>query len=68
MEESKGAVVPALVEGPELVSQSAPAANGMRVTAAAELDRLADNLDRNSIAKNTKRSYRADWTSWLVFC
>jgi site-specific recombinase XerD len=40
----------------------------MRVTAAAELDRLADNLDRNSIAKNTKRGYRADWTSWLVFC
>jgi site-specific recombinase XerD len=68
MEESKGAVVPALVEGPELVSQSAPAASGMRVTAAAELDRLADNLDRNSIAKNTKRGYRADWTSWLVFC
>jgi site-specific recombinase XerD len=40
----------------------------MVATAAGELDRLADVLDSNSIAANTKRGYRSDWTSWLVFC
>ena len=34
----------------------------------AELDRLADGLDRNAIAKNTARNYRSDWTCWLAFC
>jgi site-specific recombinase XerD len=33
-----------------------------------ELDRLADAFDRNSVAKNTARSYLSDWASWLDFC
>jgi site-specific recombinase XerD len=32
------------------------------------LDRLADDLDRNSIATNTRRSYLSDLASWLAFC
>ncbi len=34
----------------------------------ADLDRLADSLDLNSIAESTQRSYRSDWRSWLSFC
>jgi site-specific recombinase XerD len=26
------------------------------------------SLDQNSLAKNTRRSYRSDWVSWLAFC
>jgi integrase len=33
-----------------------------------QLDRLADELDRNSIALNTRKSYVSDWASWLAFC
>jgi len=33
-----------------------------------ELDRLADTLEENCIAKNTRRSYVSDWSSWLGFC
>jgi site-specific recombinase XerD len=32
------------------------------------LDRLADDLDQNSIATNTRRSYLSDLASWLAFC
>ena len=32
------------------------------------LDRLADDLDQESIAKNTRTSYLSDWASWLYFC
>jgi site-specific recombinase XerD len=56
MQEIKGALVPSL------------GAAGLPLVALEELDRLADALDRNSVAKNTKRSYRSDWTSWLAFC
>ena len=38
---------------------------GLPDITAAELDRLADDLDRNSIAINTRRSYLSDWASWL---
>jgi hypothetical protein len=55
-------------DGRDLAIRYAPAASRMKATAAEELDRLADVLDLNSIAANTKRGYRADWTSWLVFC
>lgn len=33
-----------------------------------QLDRMADEFDRNSLAKNTRRSYVSDWASWLTFC
>jgi len=55
MQDSKGAVV----------SLEAP---GLPAATAEMLDSLADEFDRNSIAKNTWRSYVSDWASWLAFC
>ena len=43
------------------------AAHGQWATAE-DLDRMADEFDRESLAKNTRRSYRSDWVSWLAFC
>jgi site-specific recombinase XerD len=72
MDESKGDLVsspssehilPYAVRQPEI--QYAP--HGQWATAQ-HLDRLADDLDRNSIAINTRRSYVSDWSSWLAFC
>lgn len=72
VEESARAGVPALGERMDLTTRCAPhgewVASRMPVTAAEELDRLGDRLDANSVASKTKRSYRSDWTSWLVFC
>jgi len=56
MQPSKGALVSAL-EVP-----------GLSVVGIEDLDRLADEFDRNSLAKNTRRSYVSDWASWLDFC
>jgi hypothetical protein len=56
MQDSKGALVPSL-EVP-----------GLPVATVEVLDRLADEFDRNSIARNTRRSYVSDWASWLAFC
>jgi site-specific recombinase XerD len=56
MQDSKGALVPSL-EVPSLP-----------VATVEDLDRLADEFDRNSIARNTRRSYLSDWASWLAFC
>jgi integrase len=56
MQDSKGALVPSL-EVP-----------GLPVATVEDLDRLADEFDRNSIARNTRRSYLSDWASWLAFC
>jgi site-specific recombinase XerD len=41
---------------------------GLPAASIDELDRRADEFDRNSLAKNTLRSYRSDWVSWLTFC
>jgi len=56
MQDSKGALVPSLE------------VRGLPVATAEDLDRLADEFDRNSLASNTRRSYVSDWTSWLAFC
>jgi site-specific recombinase XerD len=56
MQDTKGALVPAL-EVP-----------GLAIVTVEVLDRLADDLDQESIAKNTRKSYLSDWTSWLAFC
>jgi site-specific recombinase XerD len=56
MQDSKGALVPSV------------AALGLLDATTDALDRLADDLDQNSIAKNTRRSYVSDWASWLAFC
>jgi len=56
MQESKGAVVASLE------------VSGLSLTTAEDLDRMADEFDRNSLAKNTQRSYVSDWASWLAFC
>jgi site-specific recombinase XerD len=59
MQESKGALI--------RPTRQACAPHGQWATTDT-LDRLADNLDQNSIAKNTRRSYVSDWASWLAFC
>jgi site-specific recombinase XerD len=41
---------------------------GLPAASIDELDRRADEFDRNCLAKNTLRSYRSDWVSWLTFC
>jgi site-specific recombinase XerD len=56
MQDTKGALVSSL----EL--------NGLPVVTVEILDRLADDLDQESIAKNTRTSYLSDWESWLHFC
>src|ERR1700685_143280 len=56
MQDSKGALVASLE------------VSGRSVATAEDLDRMADEFDRNSIAKNTRRSYVSDWASWLAFC
>jgi site-specific recombinase XerD len=56
MQGTKGILVPFL------------GAAGLPAATLEDLDRLADQLDGNSIADNTKRSYVSDWKSWLAFC
>ena len=56
MQDTNRALVPS-IESPGLPAASID-----------ELDRRADEFDRNSLAKNTRRSYRSDWVSWLTFC
>ena len=56
MQHTKGALVPALEEP------------GLAMVTVEVLDRLADDLDQESIAKNTRKSYLSDWASWLYFC
>ena len=56
MQGSKGALVASL------------GVSGLSVATAEDLDRMADEFDRNSLAKNTRRSYVSDWSSWLAFC
>src|SRR5271170_2100471 len=56
MQDSKGALVASLE------------VSALPDATADTLDRLADEFDRNSIAKNTRRSYLSDWASWLAFC
>lgn len=69
MQDTKGALVPSpsnkhlppyAVRQPEI--QHAPHGQWE------ELDRMADEFDRNSLAKNTRRSYVSDWASWCAFC
>jgi site-specific recombinase XerD len=74
MQESKGTLVPHpsgehilgyAVRQPEIQC----VLHGQWAVATAEgLDCLADEFDRNSVAKNTRRSYVSDWASWLAFC
>lgn len=56
MQDTKGALVSSVVTP------------GLPVATYEQLDRLADELDRNSIALNTRKSYVSDWASWLAFC
>src|ERR1700685_3152351 len=56
MQDSKGALVASL------------GISGLSVASAEDLDRMADEFDQNSLAKNTRRSYVSDWASWLAFC
>jgi site-specific recombinase XerD len=56
MQDSKGALVAAL------------GVSGLSVASAEDLDRMADEFDQNSLAKNTRRSYVSDWASWMAFC
>jgi site-specific recombinase XerD len=56
MQDSKGALVASLE------------VSGLSVPTAEDLDRMADEFDRNSLAKNTRRSYVSDWASWVAFC
>ncbi len=57
MQDIKGALV-----------RSVGAACLFPVATAEELDRHAEVFDRKSIAKNTRRSYVSDWSSWRAFC
>jgi integrase len=72
MQENKGALVASPCSEhlpryavPQAEVQYAP--HSQWVTAE-QLDRLADDLERESLAKNTRRSYLSDWASWLAFC
>jgi hypothetical protein len=56
MQDSKGALV------------ASREVSGLPMATAGDLDLMADEFDRNSIAKNTRRSYVSDWASWLAFC
>ncbi len=58
MQESKGALVPAVVEGRDLLPS----------VEAGELTDAADALAKRSVAENTGRSYKSDWESWDAFC
>src|ERR1700722_6991585 len=57
MKEIKGALVRVDTKG-----------SGLPDATAEQLDRLADELDQESIAKNTRKSYFSDFASWLYFC
>jgi site-specific recombinase XerD len=67
MQEKIGALVPTVVEGTNAVPRPAPHGQWAAATTD-DLDRLADEFDRNSIAKNTRRSYLSDLATWLAFC
>jgi integrase len=58
MQESKGALVRAVVEGRDLL----PA------VAAEVLEEAAEALAKQSVSENTRRSYTSDWESWEAFC
>jgi site-specific recombinase XerD len=66
MQESKGALAPS--PRSEHPLRSVPHSQWVPEATAEQLDRLADDLDQNSIAINTRRSYLSDWASWLDFC
>jgi site-specific recombinase XerD len=57
-----------VIESGDAAPEARVQRHAMPPASAEVLDRLADALDRNAIAKNTVRGYRSDWTSWLVFC
>ena len=43
------------------------ASHGQWATAE-DLDRMAEEFDRNSLAENTRKSYLSDLASWIAFC
>ena len=45
-----------------------PALPGVPIVTVEVLDRLAADLDQDSIALNTRKSYVSDWASWIYFC
>jgi site-specific recombinase XerD len=65
MEESKGALVPSPCSEH---LRHAPLGQWVPDATAEQLDRLADDLDQDSIAKNTRKSYLSDGASWVAFC